>query len=202
MAYRPSNRLIIGEGRLVAAAGTAVAVVSMSEVHPFTVRFWSLVGGICLVVGGIAATLYCEPVRRYRVRLVWYFTGMLIIAAGAGVVYFVATQNPTSKNVPLLGGAALVIVGLFVSMYSGSLGQWQRRVWLTSLGVLALAVGATVYGVVGYAAVIGHRGDTGTGVVMLSAATCSLAGAAIAFVKAWRTPERPSRQPRWHQVGR
>lgn len=174
----------------------------MPEVHPFTVRFWSLVGGICLVVGGIAATLYCEPVHRYRVRLVWYFAGTLITAAGAGVIFFVATENPTSKNLPLLGGAGLVIVGLFVSMYSGSFGQWRRRAWLSGLGVLALAVGATVYGFVGYAAVIGHTEDTGTAVVMLSAATCSLAGATIAFVKAWRTPERPWRQSRWHQVGR
>lgn len=203
MAYRPSNRIaVIVGGWLIVAAGMFAAVVSMREVHPFTARFWSLVAGICLVVVGIAATLYCEPVGRYLVRLGWYFAGTLIAAAGAGVVYFVATQNPANKNVSLLYGAALVIVGLFVSMYSGSFGQWRRRVWLTGLGVLVLAVGATVYGFVGYAAVIGHREGTGTAVVMLSAVACSLVGAAIAFVMAWRIPERPSKQPRWHQVGR
>lgn len=180
----------------MAGAGVFIAVVSMREVHPFTVRFWSLVAGICLVVVGVAATLYREPVRRYRVRLGWYFGGVVIIAGGAGVIDYVATQNPVNKNLPLIAGAALVVAGICVAMYSGSSWQWRRRLGFTVLGMLILAVGAAVYGIVGYAAVLGHRTDSGTAVVMLSAVVLSLAGAAVAFVAAWRTPTQQSSRSR------
>ena len=48
----------------------------------------------------------------------WYFGGVVIVAVGAGVIYYVATQNPVSKNLPLVAGAALVIAGICVAMYS------------------------------------------------------------------------------------
>ena len=197
MEDRPSDRIdVIVGGWLMVAAGMFIGFVSMAEIHWYTARFWSFTAGICLVVGGVAETLYRDPVRRYLVRLGWYFGGVVIIAVGAGVIYYVATQNPVNKNLPLVSGAALVIVGIFISMHSESSSQWRRRMWLTVLGMLVLAVGAFVVGIVGYATVLGHRTDSGTAVVMLSAVVLSLAGAAIAFVAAWRTPTQPSSRSR------
>lgn len=216
MVYRPSNRIAaIGGGWLMVAAGVIVAVVSMSDVHPFTGRFWSLIGGMFLVVLGIAETLYCEEERRYLVRLSWYFGGVLLITIGMGAFFF-TRYSPYDEGLAVLG-ATLIIAGFGVAAYSGSFRQWRRRLWLTGLGLFVFAAGALVAGsIVAIVAVGvaqnptplstggGHRSESLAfyGVVVVGSASVSLIGAAIAFVKAWRTPQQPLRQPRWHQVGR
>jgi hypothetical protein len=202
------RRTIVAAGWGLVAVGFVFGVVLAwyARTSPFprsvglTNSHFYIFVGIVLTVVGIALTLYVEPLKRWQVRLYFYFGGVGLVAIGAGAISF-TRFSPYDEGLAIVG-TMLIIAGVGLSMYNGSFWQWLRRVWLIGLGILVLAVGAAVYGTIGLFAAMGAEFDSGILVVMLSAVALSLAAAVVAFVKAWRTPERHSKQPRWHQIGR
>jgi membrane protein implicated in regulation of membrane protease activity len=105
-------------------------------------------------------------------------------------------------------GTTLIIVGFGLATYSGSFRQWRRRLWLIGLGLLVLAAGALAAGSILVAVAVAAAQNPSSRVPAYPVvaawviASVFLVGAITVFVKAWRTPEQPPKQTRWHQVGR